>query len=635
MRYATRSLRKSPSFTAVAILSLALGIGANTAIFQLIDAVRLRPLPVSNPGELAVIKIANHDWWQGSFNGNNPEFTNPIYEQIRDRQEAFFGVFAFGDTSFNLASGGEVQNARTLWLSGNTFNVLGLTPSAGRLLSPSDDQRNCGSVPVVLSYSFWQRQFGGDASAIGKTLTLDGHPVDIVGVTSAKFFGLNTGSNFDVAVPLCAEPILHGTEHPQLDSRFNWWLSVMGRLKPGWNIKRATAQLNSISPSLFAATIPERYNPESAKKYQEYRLAAYEGASGVSNLRDEYGDPLYLLLGVAALVLLIACANLANFLLARASAREHDIAVRLALGAGRARLVRQLLTESMLLAIVGALLGLSVAGTVSRFLLSYISTQSDPIFVVLGLDWRMFAFTASLAVITCLIFGLLPALRATRLSPHQVMNTSARGNTAGRERFSLRRLLVISQVALSLVLLVGALLFERSLNKLLAVEAGFQTDGVLVTSVDYSRLKIPIEQRHEYLRRMLERVRSTPGLENAATTVISPMSGNAWRQNIIINNEKKKDSSFMTCVSPGYFKTLGTPMLNGRDFSYADGNRAMAIVNENFVRKYMPGANPIGSSFEIDVDPNQPKISYEIVGLVKDTKYRALRPNRIRGQNSS
>ena len=630
LKYAARALRASPGFTTVAVLSLALGIGANTAIFQLIDAVRLRALPVPHPEQLAIVKIANRDWAQGRFNGNNPMLTNPQWEQIRDHQQAFSGIFVFGDETFNMADGGEVRKARGLWLSGEAFQVLGINAAAGRLLIPSDDRRGCGTPAAVLSYPFWQRQFGGQTSAIGRTLNLEGHQVEIVGVTPPNFFGLNTGKSFDVAIPLCADGVLHDADNRRLDNTYYWWLSTLGRLKPGMTLESANAQMAAISPTVFGATIPTKYNQENAKKYVQYRLGTFPGASGISNLREEYADPLYLLLAVAALVLLIACANLANLLLARASAREHEIAVRLALGASRGRLIRQLMTESLLLSVTGALIGLSFAGTVSAFLLNYISTEVDPVFIQLALDWRMFGFTAGLAILTCLMFGLAPAIRATRLSPQSVMTASGRGLTANRERFGMRRMLVVSQVALSLVLLVGALLFVRSLTKLMAVDAGFKTDGVVIASLDMSRLNTPMEARNEYQRQVLERVRATPGLQDTAMTSISPMSGSGWNQNIIVNGEKLK-SSYMSRVTPGYFKALGVAMLNGRDFTERDNttSRAVAIVNERFVQKYLTGQNPLGRTFQIEMPPGEPQPEYEIVGLVKDTKYYELREDDL------
>jgi putative ABC transport system permease protein len=629
LRYAVRVLRLSPGFTTVAILSLALGIGANTAIFQLLDAVRMRALPVKNPGELAIVKIVNSKWKQGRANGRYPEFTNALWEQVRDRQEVFSGMFAFGSGQYNMASGGEARNARALWLSGDAFNVLGISPTVGRLFTKADDQRNCGATGIVLSYPFWQRQFGGEASAVGKTLTLEGHPFEIIGVTPPGFFGVEVGTHFDVALPICAQPVVLGTENAALDVKHHWWLGVMGRLKPGVTLKQASAQMEAISPAMVEATVPPVYDAKAVKKYMDYRFGAVPGATGISSLRKDYENPLWLLLAIAALVLIIACANLANLMLARASAREREIAVRLALGAARGRLVRQLLTESLLLAFVGATVGLMLARMVSGFLVAAISTSDEPIFVDLGMDWRMFAFTAGLAILTCVLFGLVPALRASNMPPNAAMNSGGRTMTAGRERFSLRRMLVVSQVALSLVLVVGALLFVQSLHRLMLVDAGFEADGLLVTDVDFSRAKIPPDQRNEFLRQMLEKVKATPGLEGSALTFISPMSGSGWNQNVVGGPEN--ESSYLSRVTPGYFKVLGTAMLSGRDFTERDDRTAppVAVVNETFVRKFMGGANPVGKTFKLEVQRGDPQPTYEIVGVVKDTKYYELKEENL------
>jgi len=624
LRYGARLLRANPGFTAVAILSLALGIGANTAIFQLLDAVRMRSLPVQDPQDLAFIRIADRNWASGSFNGYYSQLTNPMWEQIRQQQQGFSGVFAFGGERLNLARGGEAKNAEVMWVSGGFFNVLGVPPLLGRVFTQADDQRGCSTAGAVISYSFWQRSYGGDPSAIGKTLTLESHPFEIVGVTPANFHGIDVGKSYDVAIPICVEPVLRG-EYSYLDKRNYWWLSAGGRLKPGMPLERATAQLQAISAAVFQATLPPQYGPEGIKHFLAYKLGAFPAANGVSQLRKQYESPLWLLLGIAGLVLLIACANLANLILARASAREREISVRLALGASRPRLIRQLLAESMLLAVLGALGGVLLAQFVSRFLIRLITTEGHTIVVNLGLDWRLLGFTAALAMLTCILFGLTPALRATRMSPALVMNASGRGLTATRERFGVRRVLVITQIALSLVLVAGALLFVFSLRNLLSVDAGFNQTGVMVVDVDFSKLKIPKEQRFDYKRQLLDRLRGVPGVESAATVSIVPMSGNGWNQQVVLDGQKKGDS-LMNRVSPGYFKTMGTPLLAGRDFGDQDtpNSPKTAIVNELFAKKYI-GGNPIGKTFHIDVGVGEPDPAIEIVGIVRDSKYYDLR----------
>src|SRR5579863_9655095 len=388
LRFGARLLRLNPVFAGAAILSLALGIGANTAIFQLLDAVRLRTLPVKNAQEIARVAIDHRNGASGNFSTRYPDLTYAMWEQIRAQQQGFSGLFAWGPTSFNIAPGGEVHNVEGLWASGEFFQVLGVEPALGRLFTPDDDRPGCGSPGVAISYSFWQREFGGERGVLGRTLTVNRHPFPIIGVTPADFYGVEVGRYFDVAVPLCAEPMVNG-EDSQLKSRSGWWLSVMGRLKPGWSVERAAAQLRAISPGLFEATLPANFNPSLAKHFLQYKLGVFPADSGLSDLRKDYEKPLWLLLALAGLVLLIASANLANLMLARASAREKEMAMRMAVGAGRWRLIRQLLIESLLLAVIGATLGAVLARSLSHVLIASLSTQHDPLFVELPTDWRV------------------------------------------------------------------------------------------------------------------------------------------------------------------------------------------------------------------------------------------------------
>jgi putative ABC transport system permease protein len=624
LRFGVRMLLKNKSFTAVAILSLALGIGANTAIFQLIDAVRLRTLPVKAPQELAEVRLADMKGARGGF-ARSPSVTNPIWEQIRERQQAFSGIFAWGTDSVNLAPGGEVRSARMLYVSGDCFNTLGVQPALGRFFTTTDDQRGCGEPGLVLSHEFWQREYGGDAHVIGRKVTLGDHSFEIIGVTPASFFGMEVGRSFDLALPICGIALIRGTNW--LDSGIMWVFKVTGRLKPGWSLEQATAQTQAISPGLFEAALPANYPPVSVKDYLGSRLIAVHAGSGVSELRENYEQSLWLLLAIAGLVLLIACANLANLLLARASAREREIAVRQALGASRGRLVRQLLVESLLLAAVGAALGAGLAQALSRFLVTFLSTVNDPVFLSLAPDWRVLGFATGLAVLTCLLFGLAPAIRVTRMEPGAVMKTGGRGMTASRERFSLRRALVVTQVALSLVLVAGALLFSRSLGKLLTVDTGFHQEGVLMAQVSFRGLNLPPNRYPVFKDELLDRMRAIPGVESAAIGM-TPFrdwgGGTVWIDGT--DSQQAKGTS-LSRVGPDYFKTLQIPMLAGRDFDARDriGSTKAAIVNEAFARKFLDGASPVGHRFWVEASPGDPDTRYEIVGLVRDTKYENLR----------
>jgi len=627
--FGLRMLRKSRGFTAVAILTLALGIGANTAIFQLVDAVRLRTLPVKEPNTLAVVHIHTNHWGAGNFNGPYPEFTFPLWRQLDQRQKAFSSIAAWSGNRFNLAQGGEVDSADTILVSGGFFRTLGVQPFIGRLISASDDQNGCAGG-VDLSYAFWQQRYGGSANVIGKTMTLQGYPLSILGVTPPSFYGVSVGNHFDVAIPLCTEPVIDGNEFSSITgwrARETWWLSVFGRLKPGWNLARASAQLDVITQASLHETIPPQYDASGVKHYLAYKFYAASAANGLSNLREGKSDPLWLLLGLSGLVLLISCANLANLMLARATSREREVAVRLALGASHGRLIRQLLSESALLAIAGAVCGVFLAAELSHFLIAFMSTPYNPIFLDMSTDWRVLGFAAALAVVTTILFGLAPALRAGSIPTDAVLKTAGRGMTAGRQRFRLQRILVVSQVALSLVLLAGALLFARSLRNLLTRNPGFQENGMLVAYVDFTRLNVPVAQRDEFARHVLDCIRAIPGVAAAANATRSPFGGSSSRDDILGDQLQREGYAWTDYVSLGYFATLEDPILAGRDFNLNDTptSPAVAIVSEAFVKTFLNGArNPIGEQFRVSNSPGKPALVYQVVGVVKDSVYNDM-----------
>jgi predicted permease len=626
LRYGMRVLRLSPVFTIVAILSLTLGIGANTAIFQLLDIVRMRSLPVEAPQQLAMVRIPAGTERTGSFVVRYPHLTSALWKALAQQQQAFSSLAAWSTSKLDLNQGGQVRYGQILWVSGNFFATLDIKPQAGRLLSMEDDQPNC-SLTAVISDSFWQREFGG-APVLNRKITLSGHPFEIAGVTPASFYGMEVGRNFDIALPLCAEPIVHA-DQPWTKQSQMWWLATIGRLKPGWSIERASSQLAAISPGIFEATVPAEYDAITRKDYLSFKLVVLSAACGVSTIRQQYETPLWLLMGISGLVLLIACANLANLMLARASARQREMAVRLALGASRARLVRQLLTESFLLAVSGSLLGIGVAQIFSRLLVVFLKNQgSTALFLDMQLDWRVIGFTAGLGILTCILFGLTPAIRATRTAPGEAMKVNNRTLSTGHERFSLRRVLVISQVAFSVVLVFGAILFVRTFRNLLMLDAGFQQEGILFADIDLTPLNLPPERRMPYQHDLLEKVRSIPGVISAADTLIVPLSGSGWDEFINIPDMglKRQDANFNR-ISPGYFRTMRATLLAGRDFTDADtiSSPRVAIVTQTFARKFFAGVNPVGRSFALIQEAGKPDLVYQIIGLAADEKYQNLR----------
>jgi predicted permease len=622
LRFALRSLRKSPGFTATAVLTLALGIGANAAIFQLLDAVRLRSLPVANPRTLASIQIHGGNRGFGITAGDET-LTYPLWEQIHKHQQVFSQVFAWANSGLSLGQVAQERRARGLWVSGEFFSGLGIAPLRGRVFSAQEDQPGCGLPGVVISYSLWQTEFGGRDSAIGQKLLIEDRPTEVIGITPLGFYGVEVGKKFDFALPFCSlTTFFPGAQ--TLARRDFFWLNVMGRLKPEMTLQTAAAQIASMSPGLVEATIPSGYNTAMLELYRGFRLAPYPGGSGLSELRKTYDESLWLLLGTTGLVLLIACANLANLMLARGSTREREMAVRLALGASRGRLIQQLLSEGLLLAVGGGVFGILLARVFSRTLVTILSTQDQLIELDLNLDWRVLMFTGLLAIATCVLFGLAPAFRGSRAQPGLTLKGQARGSTGGRERFAFQRMLVVSQIAVSLVLLVGALLFVRSFWKLMTIDPGFRQNGILIAVINLKRLDLAPERYENYSNQLLGQIRSLPEVESAAAATHVPFEG-SFTSGVHVGGTE--GASKFTWASPGYFRTMEIPLIAGRDFNERDTRASprVAIVNESFVGKFFGGENPLGRTMRTVAEPDYPGADYEIVGVVKDTKYEGLR----------
>jgi putative ABC transport system permease protein len=625
LRFALRQMRHTPIVSLVALLSLALGIGANVAIFSLVNALMLKALPVYEPERLVFLAFAD-------TSGLSLSFTNPQWEYLRDHQDIFTSVAATASARFNLNAGGEMRPVRGLYVSGRFFDTLGVTPIVGRGLTPEDDRRGGGSAgPVaVLSYGFWQREYGGAPSVIGRPVSLDGHAFTIVGVAPPEFFGVRVGQAFDVIVPLGTESIITGAE-TSLDRRSSWWLNLAGRLAPGQTAAQAELRLRALQPQLRQATMPQDWRAEDMADYIKEPLTTTPAATGLSSLRDRYSQPLYVLLGIVGLVLAIACANMANLLLAQSVARRKELAVRLSLGARRAQLVRQLLVESLMLSLLGAAGGLVIAGWGSRALVAMLSTRTSMVALDLAMDWRVFGFTAGVGLLTGLLFGVAPAFRGTALTPAEALRDHARGIVSGGGRFNVGHGLVALQVALSFVLVFGSTLFVRTLVSLTSQRLGFESSHVLVANIDLRRTGVDEHGRLPLFQRVRDSLAAVPGIDAVAASFVTPVGGNTWNLRITVpgyEGSERNRSVFFNALTPDYFRALGTPLLAGRDISRTDtaGAPHVVLVNEAFTRKYFAGQNPVGRTFTIERSGSVvPEQHVEIVGLVADAKYRTLR----------
>ena len=615
VRFALRGFWKSPGFALVAIATLALGIGANAAIFELLDAVRMRSLPVQKPNELAEVRIKGGNGGFGVNTSRFASFTVPMWQVVREHHDPFTGVFAWRRDDQLLGKPSEARLVNALEVTGNFFNVLGVAPWQGRLLEPQDES-SCVISKIVVSYPFWKSQMGGAPITPQSTLMMNGKLMQVLGVTPPKFFGMVVGDRFDIAFPTCT---------PKNPRREVFVYSVMGRLKPGWTMERASGYFGALSPGLFESTAPDEYSADMVRKFKAFRLKAYPAGAGVSYLRSAYNSSLEMLLGITGLVLLIACANLANLLLARATVRQREIAIRMSLGASRGRILRQMLIESGLLALFGAALGMAMAQPLARLLVRALNTSQGSIQLAVAADWRVLAFAAGVAVLTCVLFGTIPALRSTRGDPMRAIKSGERGVMGSCERRPVQRLMVEAQIAVSMVLLVGAFLFVGSYRNLITLDPGMRVSGITIGSFNFQNENIKPENLAAFKRQMVEDVQALPGVENAAATTMVPLGSGAWGHGVRVGS--KSGGSAFTYVSPSDPATMGIPMVSGRGFSKMDTTDAplVLIVNQAFLRKFFDGGPGIGQQVHVMPEPQYPERTYVVVGTCGDTKYRDVR----------
>jgi predicted permease len=603
--YAVRALGRSPGFTAVSVLCLALGIGANTAIFSLLDAVLLRPLPVEDPQRLVVLESADASGRGGS------SFSYPLFHHLRQHATAAADVFAYGRVDVNLSAGGLTDAPAGLVVSDNYFSTLGVRPALGRAFAAADE------AAVVVSHRYWKRRFHSDRAIVGRSVTLNGTPFAIVGVAPAGFFGTEVGRSPDLFVPLALrDQLFPGSTRLQAPNSF--WLRAMARLAPGVEMPPAAAQLQAVYRQ-YVAGVGGRVSAGLQRNLENRRIALTPGARGPFGLGPQFGTPLRILMATAGAVLLIAYANVAALLLARGAARRREIAIRLALGAGRGRIVRQLLTESTILAAAGGAAGVIVgmwsANTLTTFLADRI--------VEVTLDTRMLAFTVLTSAVTAALFGAAPAMRSTRadVTPSLKATTSA-----ARER-RIGRVLVPAQVALTLLLLIGAGLFTRTLANLRSMDSGFRADDVVIATVNPGLNRYPAEKLKAFYSTLVARAAALPGV-HWATLADAPLLGSTYVDGLTVPGVDGMAEVSLRFVDPRFFDAMSIRRLAGRDFTDADtaSSARVAIVNETIVRKYFGGRNPIGARIGVD------GAAAEVVGVIADTRYRGLRdpvPNTV------
>jgi len=623
LRYAFRMMRKNPGFSLIVVATLALGIGANAAMFSLTDRVLLQTLPVANPDQLAVLVTRSPAESEG-----DDSFSYPMYQDLRDRNDVFSGVIAGGSVEMNVSYGDQTTRVSAALVSGNYFDVLGVRPYAGRLLT-QDDDRNPGAHPVaVISYPFWESRFGKDRSIIGKTILANEHAVTVLGVTPPGFYGLYLSYTPDVWVPMMMTPVFNPLPPTRLTKRGHQWLTLMGRRKDGVSTEQAQASLSVLYQQIRAAEAQQlsaTVTPRQKDRFLARQIVLQPGGQGFQGLQREMRTSLLLLFGATCVVLLILCANLANLMMARATVRAPETAVRLALGAGRLRLLRQWLTEGLLLSLFGGVAGVFVALWIKAGLMMFVPVETRGN-VNAPFGWRFVGFVMLMSILVGLLFSLAPAVQAARSASAPSLQLETRSFTSAGRLLSLRSGLVLLQVALSLPLLIGAVLLLRTLQNLRAVDTGFGRSNVLFANVNPSLNGYPAEKSRLFFDDLLARTRALPGVTAASLATDTPLSGGWDRSGIVVEGytprEDEKMSIDVTYISPDYFKTLDVPLSSGRDFNLQDtvGSPPVVIINEKMAQYFFPGQNPIGKRIGLEKVPDM-----TIVGVVKDARYVNLR----------
>jgi predicted permease len=645
IRYACRGLRKTPVFTAVAILSIALGIGANTAIFTIVDQLLLRLLPVKDPRQLVLVTGEGFQYGNGWGEGN--ELSYPRFADLRDNNQVFSAMFCRFGYGFHVGVGGQTEGVAGELVSGGYFSGLGVDARLGRVIGPQDETAAGADRVAVITHAYWKSRFAGDPAIVGRTILVSGEPMTVIGVAQEGFDGVNLGRAAQVFVPITMAGLITPLGDKKdignvLRNRRQRWLNVFGRLREGVTPRQAQASVQPFYASRLQMEVQEaafaRAAPGDKERFVKGTVAVQPAGFGKSSMRRQLTTPLWILMAIVCMVLLIACANVANLLFARATTRQREIVVRLALGATRLRIVQQLLVESLLLAVAGGALGLMLATWGSSLLIEFFRTPNSTLTVSASPDLRILCFTLAVAIATGLLFGLVPALRSTQPQLAPTLKSEA-GSIVGGAQAGIRKALVVSQVALSLLLLIAAGLFVRSLHNLMTVNPGIEVSHLIEFSIEPGVIGYDEERGAALGKTILARLRAVPGVTGAALGSSALFQGGSWNSTFTLEGHRPNGTERVVAhnnsVSPGYFETLGMRLVAGRGFDERDERPLKiedlapwrtAIANEAFVRKYIDGnpASALGRHFGFGRDPGTPT-PIEIVGVVSDAKYRSMR----------